>query len=136
MTRRAALRKLGITSNMAFFSLFAVDDLARMAIKQMRQNEAMRDIAETVAREFKDSGIVLAQTARKCGDDTCDQCATEYMTWNCTCPPSPEGGSCSNCAELACKRCYGTASNGGFTVASQQCYNRVAYSSICTSKPD
>lgn len=59
MTRRTALRKLGINSGMAFFALFAVDDLVRVAIKRMRQNEATRDIAETVAREFKDSGIAF-----------------------------------------------------------------------------
>lgn len=118
MTRRAALRKLGITSGMAFFSLFAVDDLARMAIKKMRQDEATRGIAETVAREFNDSGIALAQT-RPCGDPNCNQCSDGCLTWNCSCPPIPEGGSCQQCLTNACGRCFGVGS-----IAASQCVTR------------
>lgn len=60
LSRRAALRKIGITSGMAFFSMFAVDDLARMAIKKMEENKQTREIGETVAREFKNTGVVFA----------------------------------------------------------------------------
>lgn len=62
LTRRAALRKMGYTSSIALFSMFAVDDLARMAIKQMEQHRETRQIAETVAKEFKNSGIALANS--------------------------------------------------------------------------
>ncbi len=62
LTRRAALRKMGYTSGIALFSMFAVDDLARMAIKKMEQHKETKQIAETVAREFKNSGIALANS--------------------------------------------------------------------------
>lgn len=35
MTRRAALRKFGITAGAAFFSMFMLDDLARMAARRL-----------------------------------------------------------------------------------------------------
>lgn len=111
MTRRAALRKLGITSGMAFFSLFAVDDLARMAIKQMRQNEATRDIAETVAREFKDSGIAFADdgpiTVGGCipGNGVIAGCAGADIGANCLCCPTA-AGTVAACVQQACLRCY------------------------------
>ena len=109
MTRRAALRKLGITSGMAFFSLFAVDDLARMAIKQMRQNEATRDIAETVAREFKDSGIAFADTPPNPTPCSASQilpgCAGADIGTNCVCCATA-AVSQQACVQQACLRCY------------------------------
>ena len=111
MTRRAALRKLGITSGMAFFSLFAVDDLARMAIKKMRQDEATRGIAETVAREFKDSGIAFADdppiTIGGClpGNGVIAGCAGADIGANCLCC-STAAGSLTACVAQACLRCY------------------------------
>ncbi len=39
MTRRSALRKLGMTSGMALFSLFTVDDLARIAVKKLAEHK-------------------------------------------------------------------------------------------------
>ncbi len=62
LTRRAALRKMGYTSGIALFSLFAVDDLARMAITQMEQHKETRQIAETIAEEFKNAGIAIADS--------------------------------------------------------------------------
>lgn len=61
-SRRAALRKLGITSGMALFSLFAVDDLARIAIKKLEEHKQTHEIGETVAQEFKNTGVVFAAT--------------------------------------------------------------------------
>lgn len=69
LTRRAALRKMGYTSGIALFSMFAVDDLARMAMKQMEQHKETRQIAETIAEEFKNAGIAFAspQSSGPCG---------------------------------------------------------------------
>ena len=108
MTRRAALRKLGITSGMAFFSLFAVDDLARMAIKKMRQNEATRDIAETVAREFQNSGIAFATTpvTTPClVSEIKPGCTGADIGYNCVCCPTA-ATSQETCVSEACLRCY------------------------------
>lgn len=110
MTRRAALRKLGITSGMAFFSLFAVDDLARVAIKRMRQNEATRDIAETVAKEFQNAGIAFADdppVTGKClyGNEVIPGCAGADIGANCVCCPTAAATERA-CVQEACQRCY------------------------------
>lgn len=60
LSRRAALRKMGLTTGMALFGMFAVDDLARIAIKRMEQHKETQQVAETVAKEFKNSGIAFA----------------------------------------------------------------------------
>jgi hypothetical protein len=71
LSRRAALRKIGVTSGMAFFGLFAVDDLARLAIKKMEENKQTREIGETVAKEFKTAGIAFADDNG--GTDNCSK---------------------------------------------------------------
>lgn len=48
---------------MAVFGMFAADDLARMVIKKMEETEATRQIAETVAHEFKNAGIAFADSS-------------------------------------------------------------------------
>ncbi len=79
LTRRAALRKMGYTSGIAMFSLFAVDDLARMAIKKMEQHKETRQIAEAVAREFKNSGIALAGPYDEYSGDPCLACQNAWI---------------------------------------------------------
>ena len=71
--RRAALRKIGITSSMTVFGMFAADDLARMVIKKMEETEATRQIAETVAHEFKNAGIAFAYSSSVAG------CSPSYL---------------------------------------------------------
>jgi len=75
LTRRAALRKIGITSGMALFGMFAVDDLARIAIKKLEEHKETLAIGETVAREFKDSGIVFAGAIGGSSRPPCSDCA-------------------------------------------------------------
>ena len=60
LSRRAALRKMGLTTGMALFGIFAVDDLARVAIKKMEEQKQLHEVGETVAKEFKNSGIAFA----------------------------------------------------------------------------
>ena len=79
LSRRAALRKIGLTSGMAFFGLFAVDDLARLAIKRMEQHKETRQIAETVATEFKNSGIAFADAT----GESYDPCKLEGCSSTC-----------------------------------------------------
>ncbi len=85
LTRRSALKKFGITSGMALFGMFAADDLARMVIKKMEEHEATRQIAETVAHEFKNAGIAFADSSSwpDCRQDTfpaCWKCCDDYAT--------------------------------------------------------
>lgn len=79
LTRRAALKKFGITTGMAVFGMFAADDLARMVIKKMEETEATRQIAETVAHEFKNAGIAFAD------DSSLPPCDSKNFphNWNC-----------------------------------------------------
>jgi hypothetical protein len=60
LSRRAALRKMGLTTGMALFGMFAVDDLARIAIKKMEEQKQLHEVGETVAKEFKNTGVVFA----------------------------------------------------------------------------
>ena len=84
LTRRAALRKIGMTTGMALFSLFAVNDLARLAIKRMEEHKETRLIAETVAKEFKDSGIAYAGGPSWLGCGGChDTCAAPNQYYYC-----------------------------------------------------
>jgi|GEM_PF-1193828 len=62
LTRRQALRKFGITSAMATFAMFSVDDLARMVGKAMEQRVGDNKIAGQIAQEFQQAGIALATT--------------------------------------------------------------------------
>ncbi len=60
MTRRAALRKMGVTSTLSVLTLFSVDDLARMVGKAMQQRARDNRVAETVARELRQAGVAMA----------------------------------------------------------------------------
>ena len=60
LSRRQALKKLGMTSAMAAFALFSVDDLARMVGKTMQQRAGDNKVAEQVAKELQRAGVTLA----------------------------------------------------------------------------
>ena len=60
LSRRQALKRLGMTSAMAAFALFSVDDLARMVGKAMQQRAGDNKVAEQVAQEFQQAGIAFA----------------------------------------------------------------------------
>lgn len=79
MSRRAALRKLGITSAATLLGVFAVDDFARMAIRVMEQNKATEKVAEVLAHDFKDAGVAHALTPH----DICySQASTAFIICN------------------------------------------------------
>ena len=59
MTRRQALKRFGMTSAMATFALFSVDDLARMVGGAMERQARNSKIAAQVAEEFQHSGIAV-----------------------------------------------------------------------------
>ena len=60
LTRRQALKKFGMTSAMAAFALFSVDDLAHIVGRAMQQRAGDNKVAEQVAREFQQAGIAFA----------------------------------------------------------------------------
>jgi len=60
LSRRQALKRFGMTSAMATFALFSVDDLARMVGKAVEQRAADNKVVEQVAKEFQKAGIAMA----------------------------------------------------------------------------
>ena len=58
MSRRAALRRIGMTSGIAVLGLLTIDDLARVASQKLEQNELTRGIA----KDFKSAGVAFADT--------------------------------------------------------------------------
>lgn len=60
LSRRQALKKLGVTTAMATFAMFSVDDLAHMVGQAMQQQAGDNKIANQIAKEFQKSGIVFA----------------------------------------------------------------------------
>ena len=65
---RQALKRIGMTSAMATFALFSVDDLAWMVGKAMQQRAGDNKVVEQVAKEFQQAGIVLADVPQSCSD--------------------------------------------------------------------
>lgn len=101
VSRRQALKKLGMTSAMAAFALFSVDDLARMVGKAMQQRAADNKVVEQVAKEFQQAGIALAYDP----NGPCSGCVSGG-----TCVPGTyqkcekccSGCSCEHALDLSC----------------------------------
>jgi len=60
LSRRQALKRFGMTSAMATFAMFSVDDLARMVGKAMQQRAGDNKIAAQLAQEFQNAGAAFA----------------------------------------------------------------------------
>ena len=60
LARRQALKRFGITSAMATFAMFSVDDLAHVVGKAMQQRASDNKIAGQIAREFQEAGVAFA----------------------------------------------------------------------------
>jgi len=122
LSRRQALKRLGMTSAMAAFALFSVDDLARVVGNAMQQRAGDNKIAGQVAKEFQQSGVAYAgwlcgpsglpPTAGEIGiackghpntygaAATCDDCCVKGCTQN-----YPSGTSEGQCAAVAQNKC-------------------------------
>ena len=86
LSRRQALKKLGMTSAMATFALFSVDDLARMVGKAMQQRAGDNKVAAQIAHELQSAGI--AEAGSPCGclaSCGCGGCTTAYDLHICGC---------------------------------------------------
>lgn len=124
LTRRQALKKFGMTSAMATFALFSVDDLARMVGGAMERQARNNKIATQVAEEFKHSGIALAATYYTyytCAIGGCknlSECTPNNFIW---CKPCSSTTAIHPCVKeaLNCNRPYG---NGGVP-CQDCCYN-------------
>ena len=124
LTRRQALRKFGITSAMATFALFSVDDLARMVGKAMQQKAADNKVAAQIAMELRNAGVALAsgpsgcptqpgKPSNCCPNYDCSGCGGSAATGDC-CFGSSNPNAC-------CGKSYGQLSANPNITACQQC---------------
>jgi len=60
MSRRQALRKVGILSGVAVLALVSVDDLARLAAKQLAAHSGDSEVAGSVAKSLRGAGVAFA----------------------------------------------------------------------------
>ena len=87
LSRRQALKRLGMTSAMTAFALFSVDDLARMVGKAMQQRAGDNKVATQVAKELQDAGVVIADVPQSCSDccsHRSDSHNNSFQAW-CSC---------------------------------------------------
>lgn len=91
ITRRAALKRLGITAGMAVFSLLTVDDLARIAAKKLKDER----MCDSLANEFKDAGVAVAQISVGSCEVQCDD-EEQIQFLRCAKNDNPLNIDCSN----------------------------------------
>lgn len=60
LTRRKALRKLGMVSGIAAVGLLSIDDLARLSASKLKEYKATAEIGDSLAREFHSAGVAFA----------------------------------------------------------------------------
>jgi hypothetical protein len=89
MSRRAALRKAGVTSLLSVVGLVSADDLARLVIDKLRENAALRDMTNGIAADLRRAGVAFADT-----DDYCTGVLESFCTDD---GPCANGGPCLGC---------------------------------------
>lgn len=88
LSRRAALRKIGMTTGMALFGMFALDDLARISLSALRQHKETQAIAQTVAEELRGSGVAFADAGNPShynDSEACQHCCNQLHADDCFC---------------------------------------------------
>jgi len=121
MTRRSALRKIGVTTSIALFGMFAVDDLARLAVRKLEEHKETRGIAETVAREFKTSGVAFAAAGGLSptnGCKTCECCVSDKLSRLKACDDSYAGCTAT---PAECDLAYSTCLRGAYDIYLECC---------------
>jgi len=107
-TRRAALRKIGITTGAALFGMLAGDDLVRAVAAGVKRSHSNSLVANFIVKEFSDSGVAFARSDMACG----------VMIWGCVvggpcraCVPPESCDDCMTVADFAFCECQQAADN-------------------------
>ncbi|MDX1932135.1 MAG: hypothetical protein SFU56_05995 [Capsulimonadales bacterium] len=95
MSRRAALKKIGVQSAMAVLGVFSVEQLAQAASASMKNRERNNRVTHEVAKQFKDAGISVTAAA----DPSPGWCLEPGCSTDCT--PTP-GKECVPCTWWGC----------------------------------
>lgn len=85
LSRRAALRRIGMVSGMAVLGTLTIDDLARVSAKKLQQNELTRGIGDSLAKDFRNAGVAFADTV---GTSPSQHCNDNAVSWGNTCRQS------------------------------------------------
>lgn len=85
MSRRAALRRIGMTGAMAVIGVMSIDDLARVSAKKLEEHEMTRGLA----KDFKNAGVVFAQAEGGDYYDCMCQCDRTHTANVAACPAYP-----------------------------------------------
>jgi len=91
LTRRQALRKIGITSTITVAALFTVDDIARLAGEALARISGDNKVANNVAKEL--TGMGLAYAGAPNGGHTNMSCNGQTMMQNILAGINPTWGS-------------------------------------------
>lgn len=89
LTRRAALRRIGMTGAMTVLGVLSIDELARVAAKKLDEHEMTRGLA----KDFKDAGVAMAGPAAPspgCHGDCIQSCNDEWDIETKACGPEPK----------------------------------------------
>ena len=108
LSRRQALKRFGMTSAMATFAMFSVDDLAHMVGKAMQQRAGDNKLVGRIAREFESAGIAMAVGP---SGPHCQHCCNQDLNDHCYCDntyvqSSPGHQQCSQQASSNFYQCY------------------------------
>jgi len=116
MTRRQALRKFGMTTGMAVFAMFSVDDLAHLVGNAMQQRSKDNKVVKQIAQELQQAGVALASPSGQPPlPGGCDSNATG-ATKDACCDGTSVGAWCHAYGDAYdCKKCVnGVYGSGGW----------------------
>ena len=133
MTRRAALKKMGLTTGFALFGMFAVDDLARMTMTRLQQMHLHNEVVSTVAKEFKNVGVAFANPPKH--SSPCYGCGyhcTEDPDWICESCGFLKCGTRKKRVPRPCTRNSGCAGCGSGTDTGKCCGGGAVNNQVCT----
>lgn len=89
LTRRAALRRIGMTGAMTVLGVLSVDELARVAARKLDEHEMTRGLA----KDFKYAGVAMAEGASSMhceGTDCKKVCRCAYNYYADACGSEPQ----------------------------------------------
>lgn len=62
MSRRQALKKMGVTAGFMLVAMPSIDDLARLAAAKLQETQATRAIGDSLAKDLRGAGVAFADT--------------------------------------------------------------------------
>lgn len=117
LSRRAALRRIGMIGGMAVLGTLSIDDLARVSAKKLEQNELTRGIA----KDFRSAGVAFADVEQ--GSLGGESMAGRPRRPRIPKPASCSGGAanCEDCMADYLAACQEKASRGGNVAGLEVC---------------